>query len=40
MVFGRLWRGLTKTRDKITTGLKRLLTIGRKLDEDFLDELE
>jgi fused signal recognition particle receptor len=40
LVFGSLWKGLTKTRDKITTGLRRLLTIGRKLDEEFLDELE
>jgi len=40
MVFGRLLRGLAKTRDKLTSGLARLFTFGRKLDEGLLDELE
>ena len=40
MVFGRLLRGLTKTRDKLVAGLSKLFTLGRKLDDAFLDELE
>ena len=31
---------LDKTRDKISTSLKTVLTLGRKIDEDLLDELE
>lgn len=38
-MFGKLFRGLKKTREKLSSGLGRLFT-GRKLDEDFLDELE
>ena len=40
MVFGRLIRWLAKTREKLAAGLSRLFSIGRKLDEDLLDELE
>jgi len=40
MVFKRLFKGLTKTREKLASGLKSLFTMGRKLDDDFLDELE
>lgn len=40
MVFGRLRAGLKKTREKLAGGLKGLLTLGRKLDQDLLDELE
>jgi fused signal recognition particle receptor len=40
VVFKKLWRGLTKTREKIGAGLARLLGTHRKLDDAFLDELE
>jgi len=40
MVFGKLFAGLKKTRDLIAGGLQKLFSIGRKLDEEFLDELE
>ncbi len=40
MVFGKLLGALKKTRDVLTAGLSRLFTIGRKLDEPFLEELE
>lgn len=40
MVFGKLFAGLKKTRDLIAGGLNRLFSIGRKLDDAFLDELE
>ncbi len=40
MVLGRLLRGLAKTRDKLVAGLSKLFTLGRKLDDAFLDELE
>ncbi|MBK8977831.1 MAG: signal recognition particle-docking protein FtsY [Planctomycetes bacterium] len=40
MVFGKLFRGLKKTRDKIAGGLASLFGLRRKLDEDFLDDLE
>ncbi|MEC7582823.1 MAG: signal recognition particle-docking protein FtsY [Planctomycetota bacterium] len=40
MVFGKLVRALRKTRELLGTGLARLFTMGRKLDEDFLEELE
>jgi fused signal recognition particle receptor len=39
MVFGKLLGALKKTRDVLTAGLARLFT-GRKLDEQFLEELE
>src|SRR4029434_4492179 len=31
--------GLTKTRDKIVAGLKKVLPFGRKIDEQLLSEL-
>jgi fused signal recognition particle receptor len=40
MVFGKLLGALKKTREVLTAGLSRLFSFGRKLDEDFLDELE
>ena len=40
MVFGKLLSALKKTRDVLTAGLGRLFSIGRKLDESFLEELE
>lgn len=40
MVLGKLFAGLKKTRDKLTQGLSRLFGVGRKLDEEFLEELE
>lgn len=33
-------KGLAKTRDKVISGLKRVLTFGRTIDEALLDELE
>jgi fused signal recognition particle receptor len=39
MVFGKLLAALKKTRDVLTAGLSRLFS-GRKLDAQFLDELE
>ncbi len=36
----KLKAGLKKTRDKFSSGMKSILTIGRKLDEDLLDEIE
>ena len=38
--FKKLKSGLSKTRTKLSTGLGRILTIGRKLDEETLEELE
>lgn len=40
MIFSKLKAGLKKTRDKFSSGLKSILTLGRKLDEDLLEELE
>ncbi|HMQ21078.1 MAG TPA: signal recognition particle-docking protein FtsY [Planctomycetota bacterium] len=40
MVLGRILKGLKKTREKLGSGLARLFGGGRKLDQDFLDELE
>lgn len=40
MVFGKLLNALKKTREVLTAGLSRLFSLGRKLDDDFLDELE
>jgi fused signal recognition particle receptor len=36
----KLKSGLQKTREKLAAGLSRLFTLGRKLDDAFLDELE
>lgn len=40
MVFGKLAAALKKTREVLTAGLSRLFSRGRKLDAEFLDELE
>jgi len=40
MVFGKLKQALAKTRELLAAGLGRLFALGRKLDADFLDELE
>ncbi|MCA8971662.1 MAG: signal recognition particle receptor subunit alpha, partial [Planctomycetes bacterium] len=40
MVLGRILKGLKKTREKLGGGLQRLFGGGRKLDQDFLEELE
>ena len=39
MVLGRLFAGLRKTRERLSSGLARLVR-GRVLDEALLDELE
>lgn len=40
MVFKKLFKGLAKTREKLSSGLKDLFSMGRKLDDDFIEELE
>ena len=40
MVFGKLFGALKKTREVLTSGLQRLFSIGRKLDEQLLEEIE
>jgi len=40
MLFAKLKAGLAKTRSKIASGLAAILTVGRKIDADTLDELE
>ncbi|PIE25719.1 MAG: signal recognition particle-docking protein FtsY [Planctomycetota bacterium] len=40
MVFGKLLKGLKKTRDKLSGGLARLFGGGRVLDDEFIEELE
>jgi len=44
MVLGRLLdkfrRGLSKTRAALGRSLRQLVTVGRRIDDDFLDELE
>jgi fused signal recognition particle receptor len=40
MVLGKLLGALKKTRDKLASGLGRLFSLGRKLDDAFLEELE
>lgn len=37
--FARLKDGLKKTRDKVSEGLKKVFTLGRKVDEDLLEEI-
>ncbi len=39
-LFSKLKAGLKKTRDKFSTGMKSILTIGRNLDDELLEELE
>ncbi|MDK1031764.1 MAG: signal recognition particle receptor subunit alpha, partial [Planctomycetia bacterium] len=38
--FDKFRRGLARTRDRLAGSLRSLFTIGRKIDADFLDELE
>ena len=40
MLFAKLKAGLSKTRSRIASGLAAILTVGRKIDADTLDELE
>lgn len=40
MVLGKLFRSLQRTREALSRGLSRLFSLGRKLDQEFLDELE
>ena len=40
MLFARLREGLSRTRSRIASGLKSILTVGRRIDADLLDELE
>jgi fused signal recognition particle receptor len=40
MVFKRLFKGLAKTREKLSSGLKSVFSLDRTLDDDFIDELE
>ena len=40
MVLGKLFAGLKRTRERLSSGLANLLRPGRKLDEDLLAELE
>ncbi|MDJ0976742.1 MAG: signal recognition particle-docking protein FtsY [Planctomycetota bacterium] len=39
-LFSRFKRGLGKTRSRLFGGLKSILTLGRKIDEDLLEEME
>ncbi len=39
-LFGKLKAGLKKTRNKVAGGLKSVLTMGRKLDEDTIEQIE
>ena len=39
-LFDRFKRGLSKTRDKLTTGLRSVLRIGHKIDQNTLSRLE
>ena len=38
-LFDALKRGLSKTRDKLVSGLRTILPVGRKIDEELLDQL-
>jgi fused signal recognition particle receptor len=38
--FAKLKAGLKKTRDALVTGLRTVLSAGRKLDQDLIDEVE
>lgn len=39
-LFDRLKLGLTRTREKVSTGFRAVLRVGRAIDEEILDELE
>ncbi len=38
-LFDRIKKGLSKTREKIGSGLSTVLTVGRKVDQELLDDL-
>jgi fused signal recognition particle receptor len=38
-LFDRFKKGLSRTRDKLVTGLRGVLSFGRKIDDTLLDEL-
>ncbi|MEW6743376.1 MAG: signal recognition particle-docking protein FtsY [Planctomycetota bacterium] len=40
MILKKLFSGLKKTRDKLKSGLGSLFRLGRKLDDEFIEELE
>jgi fused signal recognition particle receptor len=40
MVLKRLFKGLAKTREKLSSGLRSLFSLERTLDDEFIDELE
>lgn len=39
-LFSKFQKGLQKTRSGLVEGISRVVTVGRKLDQDLLDELE
>jgi len=39
-ILGKLRSGLSKTRDKMATGLRAVLSVGRKLDEEVIEQIE
>ena len=39
-IFQKLRHGLSKTHKSITSGIRTIIPIGRKIDDDFLDNLE
>ena len=39
-LFQKLKSGLSKTREKLSGGIRSVLTLGRRIDEDLLEELE
>ncbi len=39
-VLEKLRAGLSKTRQKFANSFRALLTVGRRIDDDLLDELE
>jgi len=39
-IFDKLKQGLTKTREKVTTGFRAVLRVGQSIDDDLIDRLE
>ena len=39
-LFNRLKSGLTKTRNQLLSQLSGLLRVGRRIDEDLMEEIE
>ena len=39
-VFDKLKKGLTKTRDKVSTGFRAVLRVGQSIDDEVIDQLE